>query len=114
MTDTNHTEVALRLDQLTELSVELSSNRNIPVLLEHILKAAKNMTHADGGTLYRIGADKQSLSFYISMNDTLGMYLGGQGGQTIHIPDIPLRNESGSPNLSAVAAYAANTGTSVN
>ncbi len=58
MEHADHTEIAARLDQLTELSVELSKNRDMPVLLEHILRVAKAMTHADGGTLYRISADK--------------------------------------------------------
>src|SRR4051812_22067512 len=105
MIDADHTEIALRLDQLTELSVELSKNHDIPALLEHILKTAKGMTHADGGTLYRISADEKSLCFDISLNDSLGMYVGGTSGQAIDIPNIPLFDERGSKNLSAVAAY---------
>jgi HD-GYP domain-containing protein (c-di-GMP phosphodiesterase class II) len=107
-------QMALRLDQLTELSVELSKNRDVPVLLERILNSAKTMTNADGGTLYRITPDGQRLSFTISMNDTLGMYLGGSKGAPITIPDIALRDAEGNPNLTAVSTYAANTGESVN
>ncbi|TFW09634.1 GAF domain-containing protein [Oxalobacteraceae bacterium OM1] len=107
-------DVAQRLEQLTELSVELSANRNTPRLLEHILRTAKDMTHADGGTLYRITPDKHALSFYISLNDTLGMYQGGESGNAIDIPDLPLYAPDGTKNLTAVAAYAANTGISVN
>ena len=114
MTDTKQTDIAMRLDRLTELSVELSSNHDIAVLLEHILRAAQTMTNADGGTLYRINADKSALSFYISMNDTLKMYQGGKNGTPIQLPDLPLKDDLGKPNLSAVAAYAANTGRSVN
>lgn len=108
------TEIAQRLDQLTELSVALSNNRDIPRLLEQILRSARSMTHADGGTLYRASEDGRSLSFSISMNDTLGMYQGGLSGHKIEIPDIPLVDENGEKNMSAVAAYAANTGLSVN
>lgn len=114
MTDTKQTDIAMRLDRLTELSVELSSNHDIAVLLEHILRAAQTMTNADGGTLYRVNADKSVLSFYISMNDTLKMYQGGKNGTPIQLPDLPLKDDLGKPNLSAVAAYAANTGRSVN
>jgi len=114
MSDPSYTDIAQRLERLTELSVELSTNHDIPLLLEKILKAAKGITHADGGTLYRASDDKQRLCFNISINDTLGMYQGGASGHTIDIPDIPLVNADGSKNLSAVAAYAANTGTSVN
>jgi HD-GYP domain-containing protein (c-di-GMP phosphodiesterase class II) len=114
MTDNKQTDIALRLDRLTELSVELSNNHDIPALLEHILRAAKTMTLADGGTLYRVNADKSGLSFYISMNDTLKMYQGGKSGAPIQLPDLPLKDDLGNPNLTAVAAYAANTGRSVN
>jgi HD-GYP domain-containing protein (c-di-GMP phosphodiesterase class II) len=114
MTEITHKEVALRLEQLTELSLQLSSQRDISVLLEDILRAAKRMTHADGGTLYRISDDKTSLAFYISMNDSLGMYQGGASGHAIDIPDIPLFTGNGDRNMHAVAAYVANTGTSVN
>ncbi|MFC7514885.1 GAF and HD-GYP domain-containing protein [Herbaspirillum sp. GCM10030257] len=114
MSDPSYTDIALRLEQLTELSVELSTNHDIALLQERILKAAKSMTHADGGTLYRTSADKKSLSFHISINDSLGMYQGGTSGHSVDIPDIPLYTASGSKNLGAVAAYAANTGVSVN
>lgn len=114
MTAATYTDIALRLEQLTELSVELSTNHDTPLLLEKILKAAKSMTHADGGTLYRISADRRNLCFHISMNDTLGMYQGGSSGHSIDIPDIPLVTATGSRNMGAVAAYAANSGVSVN
>ncbi len=114
MTQPTPAEIAQRLERLTELSVELSANNNVALLLERIVLAAKNMTHADGGTLYRTTPDRRSLRFHISMNDTLGLYQGGVGGQPIDIPDLPLFTPLGDKDLSAVAAYAANTGTSVN
>jgi HD-GYP domain-containing protein (c-di-GMP phosphodiesterase class II) len=114
MTDASYNDIAQRLEQLTELSVELSTNHDISLLLERILKAAKGMTHADGGTLYRVTPDQKSLSFNISINDTLGLYQGGSSGNEIKIPNLPLYTENGEKNLSAVAAYAANTGNSVN
>ncbi|MDB5772904.1 MAG: hypothetical protein JWM42_3278 [Burkholderia sp.] len=114
MTYLTHTELALRLEQLTELSVELSTNRDISLLLEKILRTAKKITHADGGTLYRVSDDKKSLRFYISINDTLGMYQGGASGHAVDIPDIPLLTPNGDKNMDAVAAYVANSGSSVN
>lgn len=114
MNELSPADIALRLERLTELSVELSNNRDMPLLLEKILRAAKGITHADGGTLYRTSADRKSLSFDISLNDTLGMHLGGSSGQAPEIPPLPLINPDGTRNVSAVAAYAANTGLSVN
>jgi HD-GYP domain-containing protein (c-di-GMP phosphodiesterase class II) len=96
------------------LSVELSSNHDMPSLLERILKTAKQMTRADGGTLYSVSADQRSLCFSISINDSLNLHQGGTSGREIDIPDIPLVDDSGVGNLSSVAAFAANTGKSVN
>lgn len=109
-----HLDIAHRLEKLTELSVALSSNRDIPLLLERILQTARSITLADGGTLYRTSEEGDSLAFYISINDTLGMHQGGSSAQKISIPNIELTHADGSKNLSAVAAYAANTRKSVN
>jgi len=114
MSQLSQQQIASRLDQLTELSVELSKNRDVPALLEHILASAKALTNADGGTLYRVAADGGALAFTISINSTLGMYLGGAAGAPVTIADLALRNPDGQPNLSTVATYAANTGESVN
>ncbi len=114
MSELTPTAIAQRLEKLTELCVALSSHRDIPTLLEHILRTAKDMTNADGGTLYRTSEDKQSLCFYISINDSLDMYQGGIGGHKIDLPDVPLINQNGTQNLEAVAAYSANCRVSVN
>lgn len=114
MSSPDHTDIALRLERLTELSVDLSAKHDVPQLLEKILRAAKSLTNADGGTLYRTSLDRKYLSFHISINDSLGMYQGGAAGQPVNIPDIPLLTESGAPNMAAIAACAANTQTSVN
>jgi HD-GYP domain-containing protein (c-di-GMP phosphodiesterase class II) len=107
-------DIANRLEKLTELSVELSTSRDIPLLLERILQTARSITLADGGTLYRTVEEENSLCFYISINDSLGMHQGGSSKNQISIPNIPLTNQDGSQNLNAVSAYAANTRKSVN
>ncbi len=107
-------DIAFRLERLTELCRELGSSRDIPLLLERILLTAKEITQADGGTLYRADDSGRNLRFYISVNNTLGMHQGGSSGKPISIPDIALTLPDGQPNLAAVAAYAANTRKSVN
>lgn len=109
-----HRDISYRLDQLTELSRALGTSRDIPSLLERILLTAKDITQADGGTLYRIDESGNSLMFYISINDSLKMHQGGSSAEPISIPNIPLALADGQPNLTAVAAYAANTRESVN
>ena len=114
MQELNQTQIAQRLDLLTELSVELGSRHDTDSLLERILMVAKGMTAADGGTLYRPSDDKQQLNFHISVNDTLNIRQGGKLGEPINIPGVPLFDANGQKNLSSVAAYAANMGQSVN
>jgi HD-GYP domain-containing protein (c-di-GMP phosphodiesterase class II) len=103
-----------RLDQLNEIGAALSSERDINRLLEKILVAAKSITHAEGGTLYRVTEDGSSLRFEIMRNDKLGIALGGTSGNAIELPNLPLRNEHGEPNNSMVAAYAAINDKTVN
>jgi len=110
----NQTQIAQRLDQLTELSVQLGSNHDTDSLLERILSVAKSMTNADGGTLYRPSEDKQHLNFHILINDTLKIHQGGVSGEAISAPGVPLYDAGGEKNLAAVAGYAAHFGLSVN
>jgi HD-GYP domain-containing protein (c-di-GMP phosphodiesterase class II) len=114
MQELNQTQIAQRLDQLTELSVELGGSHDTESLLERILLVAKGMTNADGGTLYRPSEDKQRLDFNILLNDTLGVHQGGANGEPITAPGVPLYDDNGEKNLGSVAAYAAHFGLSVN
>ncbi|HAT29747.1 MAG TPA: phosphohydrolase [Janthinobacterium sp.] len=110
MQELQQEQVAQRLDQLTELCVALGRGGNIGGLLERIVTAAKSLTGADGGTLYRPSLDHLSLEFHISINDSLGIHQHGALG----IPGVPLFDSAGARNLASVAAYAANFGVSVN
>lgn len=96
-----------RLDQLNEIGVSLSRERDINRLLESILIAAKEITRADGGTLYRVTEDGQSLRFEIMRTDSLGIAKGGTASEGIDLPTLPLHLPGGQPNDSLVAAYAA-------
>src|ERR1035437_3143550 len=103
-----------RLDQLNEVGASLSRERNITSLLEKILLAAKAITHADGGTLYRMLEDGKTLRFEILRTDSLGIAMGGSAAESVDFPDLPLYAEDGAPNLGMVAAYAALKGQTVN
>ena len=95
-----------RLEQLNQIGVALSKERDISRLLELILRATKSITHADGGTLYRM-VDSQALRFEILLNDSLNVAMGGSSGKPITFPDLPLYLEGGAPNNAMVAVYAA-------
>ena len=96
-----------RLEQLNDIGTSLSKERDITRLLETILLAAKKITNADGGTLYRMLDDQQSLRFEILRTDSLRIAMGGTSGNPISFPNLPLVDERGAPNDSLVAAYAA-------
>ena len=96
-----------RLEQLNGIGAALSRERDIDRLLENILEAAKTITGADGGTLYRVTEDHSALRFEIVRTDSLGIRLGGTAGRPADFPDLPLRHADGTPNDSLVAAYAA-------
>jgi len=100
------------LEYLNNVGVALSQERDINRLLETILIAAKNITNADGGTLYRSVEDK--LKFEIVLNDSLGIKMGGTSGNSIPFYPIPLHQENGIKNTSMVAAYAALNDETVN
>jgi HD-GYP domain-containing protein (c-di-GMP phosphodiesterase class II) len=105
-------DLGQRLEQLNAIGASLSAERDIDRLLEAILTAAKTITRADGGTLYRVAEDK-TLRFEIVRTSSLKYYLGGTTGNPVPFYPIQLHKD-GKPNHSMVAAYAALTGKTVN
>ena len=102
-----------RLEQLNHVGIALSQERDINRLLETILVAAKDITHADGGTLYRM-TEERSLKFEIIRNDTLGIAMGGTTGVEIPFYPIYLFDKDGTAVKTMVAAYAVHHDQSVN
>lgn len=98
-------ELLQRLERLNVIGVALSAERDNKRLLEMILLGAKEITNADGGTLYTI-TDDHRLKFEIMRTQTLGIMMGGTTGKEIPFPPLPLHLQDGSPNLNMVAAYA--------
>jgi HD-GYP domain-containing protein (c-di-GMP phosphodiesterase class II) len=105
-------DLGQRLEQLNAIGASLSAERDINRLLESILAAAKTITRADGGTLYRV-ADDKTLRFEIVRTTSLKYYLGGTSGNPVPFYPIQLYKD-GKPNHSMVAAHAALTGKTVN
>jgi HD-GYP domain-containing protein (c-di-GMP phosphodiesterase class II) len=105
--DNSSSDLFRRLEQLNAIGAALSKERDINRLLESILIAAKTITHADGGTLYRMTEDGQALRFEILRTDSLHIAMGGTTGNAINFPNLPLTNARGESNDTMVAAYAA-------
>jgi HD-GYP domain-containing protein (c-di-GMP phosphodiesterase class II) len=97
-------ELLQRLDRLNAIGVALSAERDNARLMEMILLGAKEITNADGGTLYTV-TEEQRLKFEIMRNLTLGVEMGGTTGKEIPFPPLPLYLEDNSPNVNMVAAY---------
>jgi HD-GYP domain-containing protein (c-di-GMP phosphodiesterase class II) len=94
------------IEQLNEIGIALSAQRDTNALLEMILLKAKSMLNADGGTIYSVTEDRQ-LKFEIMVNDSLQIMRGGTTGEAIPFPPIPLFNSDRKPNNCMVAAYTA-------
>jgi HD-GYP domain-containing protein (c-di-GMP phosphodiesterase class II) len=108
-------DLLTRLDELNAVGIALSRERDIDRLLEAILVAAKRITNADGGTLYRRHAgDEDRLAFEIIRTDSLGIAMGGTTGAPIPFEPVRLHDVSGGENTSMVVAYAVLRDTTVN
>ena len=95
--------------RLIDIGRALSAEKDIDSLLERILVEAKTMANADAGSLY-LAVDDEVLSFAIVFNDTLNITHGGNSGDPVTLPDIPLRLASGEPNMINIATQSANLG----
>jgi HD-GYP domain-containing protein (c-di-GMP phosphodiesterase class II) len=102
-----------RLEQLNQIGVALSKETDLNRLLEAILIAAKKITNADGGTLYRV-TEERTLKFEIMRNNTLGIAMGGTTGVEIPFYPIYLFDSDGTAVTTMVAAYAVHHDKSVN
>ena len=95
-----------RIERLNSIGIALSAERDPVRLLEQILLGAKDITNADGGTIYSL-ADDDQLRFEILRSDTLNLWMGGTSGKQIPFKGIPLHLPDGSPNRSSVVACCA-------
>ena len=105
-------DLVQRLEQLNAIGASLSAERDINRLLESILVAAKTITRADGGTLYRVAED-QTLRFEIVRTSSLKNYLGGTTGNPVPFYPIQLYRD-GKPNHNMIAAHAVLSGQTIN
>ena len=103
-----------RVKRLQEIGLALSTEDDINVIFELIMNEAKNITNADGRTLYMISQDGKTMKFEIMATESMNFSQGGTTGVEITIPPMQLFNEDETPNHSSIVAYSANTGKIVN
>lgn len=95
-----------RYQRLVQIGQALGVERNHKRLLEMILNEAREISNADGGTLYLRTKDDQ-LRFEIVHSLSLGLHLGGISTEPIRFSPIPLWLEDGTPNHRNVVTHAA-------
>ena len=103
-----------RVTRLQEIGLALSTEDDINVIFELIMEEAKNITNADGRTLYMISDDGQTMKFEILRNDSMKTVMGGTSGTEITFPPMQLFDEEGKPNHSSIVTYSAHTGKTIN
>lgn len=94
-----------RIEKLIDIGIALSAESNIARLLEMILLGAKEITNADGGTLYSV-QEGQAVKMEILRTDSLNFAMGGTTGTEIPFPPIPLYGADGQPNHHNVVTHA--------
>lgn len=114
-----------RLQILSEKGAELSQIFDQPKALELILTMARELTNADGGTVYILDEKyhddpfnpgeikSRHLSFEVLQNESLDIFLKRSTRDKDILPPVSLENEAG-PNNTNVCAYCANSGKIIN
>lgn len=87
-------DVFNQLERLNSIGVALSAEHDHKRLLEIILLGAKELTNADGGTLYTV-TDDAKLKFEILRNLSLDIAMGGTTGKPIPFPPLPIYGDDG-------------------
>ena len=90
-----------KINQLNKIGIALSAEKDFSSLLEQIVLGAKEITQADGGTIYLLNSDKK-LDMAVVQTDSLNLHLGGNTDRPITFKAINLYNEDGSENLNMV------------
>ncbi|HSR63710.1 MAG TPA: GAF domain-containing protein, partial [Gammaproteobacteria bacterium] len=111
--DISKTSLSKLLGELNAIGIALSAEKNHDRLLEMILVRAKQMTNADGGTLYSV-TDDNRLKFEIMITDSLDIHMGGTSGEPISFYPVRLYEEDGRPNNHNVVACAVLNNATIN
>ena len=107
------TNVVEHVSRLNEIGISLSAERDTDIVCDKILKGAMELTHADGGSLYRMSDDKQTLEFVIVTTLSLDIYMGGSSDSEIKFPPVQLYI-NGEPNMHTVVSCAVHSESTIN
>ncbi|MBF0626849.1 MAG: GAF domain-containing protein [Magnetococcales bacterium] len=102
-----------KLEQLVQVGIGLSSERNEDHLLDRILTGAMEISGADWGMLYA-RTDNDQLVIKIIRVNSLKMFLGGQSGRPIVFPALSMFLKEGQPNLDHIVTRVAHQRITIN
>ncbi len=97
-------EIKGHLSQLIEIGNLLTNEKDLNILIEKILLTAKNLSNADGGTLYLV--NERELFFTVVQTDSLNIKMGGTQ-EKISWPSLSLYKQDNSANRQMVAVLCA-------
>jgi len=99
--------------RMIDLGILMGSERSPRRLVETVLRAATELCHTDGGTVYLVDEQNDELDFSIILNTSLNICLGGDSGDTIPFKSLPLHGPDGQANGGNMATYVVLTGETV-
>ena len=91
--DVSELRIIRQLEQLIDIGIALSAEKDSSQLLEKILRGAKTLTNADGGSLFLVHNDAMRIEIFQS--DTLGAFFNGCNSNFLDKPSVPLYLENG-------------------
>jgi HD-GYP domain-containing protein (c-di-GMP phosphodiesterase class II) len=94
-----------KLAKIMKLGVEITEVKDVDVLLERILREARQLVNADAGSIYI--KENESLKFSYTQNDTLQKRLQPDKKLIYSTFSLPIDNKS-------ISGYVANTGETLN
>ena len=103
-----------RIRRLREIGLALSREEDTNVIFELIMEEAKNITYADGRTLYMKSDDGKTMDFEILRTDSTDTIMGGTSGTKITFPPVQLYDDQGRANMHHINTYVAHTGKTLN
>ncbi|SVE63449.1 uncharacterized protein METZ01_LOCUS516303, partial [marine metagenome] len=103
-----------RIRRLSEIGLALSREDDTNVIFELIMEEAKNITHADGRTLYMKSDDGKTMDFEILRTDSTNTVMGGTSGTKITFPPVKLYDDNGRANMNHINTFVAHSGKTLN
>ena len=101
------------IENLTDIGIALSAERDLDKLLSAILTQAKKFTNADAGTMYLKSQDGKFLNFKIVQTDSLNISMGCKDNKITWAP-LSLYDKNNNENRDMVAVLCALDGKIIN